>query len=285
MEIVNRVARMGTVGSKLLASELKVGLISTMGGIHPGHVALIRAARAMSDVVVVSIYVDRRRLRSDSDYERYPRDLAKDVDILRRENVDYIFAPAEEEMYPPDFATYVQVEDAAGEFAELPREAILRGLTTGTLKMIHIVRPAFFFLSEKDALEGAVLLRMFRDLNIGTEVVLGPAARYPDGLAYGVRNQFLSPEERAAAPILYRSLQAGAALVAAGETQAKKVIAEVARGIETEPLAKLQYAVVIKTEALELLSRVEGKAWLAAGARIGATLLEDSLPVEMLTKS
>ncbi len=283
MEIVNRVPRMCAVGLKLLAGEVKLGLIATMGGIHPGHVALIRAARAMADVVVVSIFVDRMRLGSGSEYRRYPRDLAKDVDVLRQENVDYVFAPGDEEMYPPDFATSVVVEDVAGKFAELPREPIFRGLPTGTLKMIHIVRPTFVFLSEKDALEGAVLVRMIRDLNVGTEVVFGPVARDPSGLAYGVRNQFLSAEERAAAPILFRSLQAAAALVAEGETQARKVIAEVARVIETEPLAKLEYAVLLKGEGLEPLSRVEGKARLAAGARIGTTLLEDSLAVELHT--
>jgi pantoate--beta-alanine ligase len=284
MEIVNRISRMSSISAKILASDVKIGLVSTMGAIHPGHISLIQTARKMTDVVVVSIFVNRLQFLTEEEYQKYPRDITKDVDILRREDVDYIFTPQEEEMYPPDFSTYVQVENFGQKLSGLYRSTYFRGMTTSILKMIHIVKPAFIFFGQKDGLQGAVLRKMIRDLNTNTEVVVTPVVRDASGLAYAARNYFLTEPQKIAASVIPRSLQAAKNLVVGGESQAKKIIKEITSVIGSETQATLEYAVVADPENLEPLAKIQGPALIAVGARIGHTSLNDSLLVEKPSK-
>jgi pantoate--beta-alanine ligase len=280
MEIINRLSRMSAISAKLLSSDVQIGLVPTMGVIHPGHVSLIEAARKMTDLVVVSIFVSRMQFHSDEEYLKYPRDFTKDVDLVSQQNVDYVFSPAEEEMFPRDFSTYVQVERFAEKLPGIPQPAYLRGMTTTVLKMIHIVRPSFLFLGLKDALRGAILRKMIRDLNLGTEVVVTPVARHPSGLAYGTRNYFLTEPEKAAAAVIYRSLKAAEEAIAHGERQAKKLIKEITRVLASEPMARLEYAFVADPETLEPVNKLHGTVLIGVGARIGANELNDSLLAE-----
>jgi pantoate--beta-alanine ligase len=284
MEIVNRISRMSSISAKILATDVKIGLVSTMGAIHPGHISLIQTARKMTDVVVVSIFVNRLQFLTEEEYQKYPRDITKDVDILRGEDVDYIFTPPEEEMYPPDFSTYVMVENFGQNLSGLYRSTYFRGMTTSILKMIHIVKPAFLFFGQKDGLQGAVLRKMIRDLHANTEVVVTPVVRDASGLAYAARNYFLTASEKLAASVIPKSLQAAKSLVADGESQAKKIIKEITGVIGSEPQATLEYAVVADPENLEPLTKIQGSALIAVGARIGHTSLSDSLLVEKPSK-
>jgi pantoate--beta-alanine ligase len=284
MEIVNRISRMSSISAKILASDVKIGLVSTMGAIHPGHIALIQTARKMTDVVVVSIFVNRLQFLTEEEYQKYPRDITKDVDILRGEDVDYIFTPPEEEMYPPDFSTYVLVENFGQKLSSLYRSTYFRGMTTSILKMIHIVKPAFLFFGQKDGLQGAVLRKMIRDLNSNTEVVVTPVVRDESGLAYAARNYFLTGPQKVAASVISRSLQAAKDLVAGGESQAKKIVKEITGVVGSEPLATLEYAVVADPESLEPVAKIQGPVLIAVGARIGQTSLSDSLLVEKTFK-
>jgi pantoate--beta-alanine ligase len=280
MEIVNRVSRMASISAKVLAEDVKIGLVSTMGAIHPGHLSLIKTARKMTDLVVVSIFVNRLQFLTEDEYNQYPRDITKDVDLLRHENADYIFTPPEEEMYPPDYSTYAEVVNFGEAIPGLYRSTFFRGMTTSVLKLIHIVKPAFIFFGHKDGIQGAILRKMIHDLNINTEVVVTPVVRDASGLAYAARNYFLSEEQKRAAPVIYRSLRAAEAAVAAGETQSKKVIKEITAVLETEPLAKLEYAIVAHPETLEPLTKIQGPVLIGVGAKIGETSLNDSLVVE-----
>jgi pantoate--beta-alanine ligase len=284
MELVNRISRMSSISAKILASDVKIGLVSTMGAIHPGHISLIQTARKMTDVVVVSIFVNRLQFLNEEEYQKYPRDITKDVDALQREDVDYIFTPQEEEMYPPDFSTYVQVENFGQKLSGLYRSTYFRGMTTSILKMIHIVKPAFIFFGQKDGLQGAVLRKMIRDLNTNTEVVVTPVVRDDSGLAYAARNYFLTEPQKIAASVIPRSLQAAKNLVVGGESQAKKIVKEITSVIGSETQATLEYAVVADPENLEPLAKIQGPALIAVGARIGLTSLNDSLLVEKPTK-
>jgi pantoate--beta-alanine ligase len=281
MEIVNRVIRMSAISTKILASDVKIGLVSTMGTIHPGHLSLIQTARKMTDVVVVSIFVNRLQFLSEEEYQRYPRDITKDVDSLRRENVDYVFTPPEEEMYPADFSTYVQVENFGQKLPGIYRSAYFRGMTTSILKMIHIVKPAFIFFGQKDGLQGTILRKMIRDLNTNTEVVVTPVVRDASGLAYAARNYFLSPPQLVVASVIYRSLMAAEKAVLEGEAQSKKVIKIIADVLAAEPQATLEYALVAEPTNLEPLTKIQGSALVAVGARIGSTSLNDSLLIEV----
>ena len=281
MEIINRVSRMSAVSSKLLTGDVQIGLVPTMGVIHPGHLSLIEAARKMTDLVVVSIFASRIQFLSNEEYLKYPRDFTKDIDLLSHQNVDYVFAPAEEEMFPRNFSTYVQVEKFGENLAGIHDLAYFRGMTTTLTKMIHVVRPSFLFLGLKDALQGAILRKMVKDLNLGTEVVMTPVARHPSGLAYGTRNHFLSENEKSAAPVVYRSLKAAEEAIAGGERQAKKILAELRRVLEREPMVKTEYAFVADPETLEPVSKLQGTVLLSVGVRIGAISLNDSLLAEI----
>jgi pantoate--beta-alanine ligase len=281
MEIIGRLSRMSAISAKLQSSEVQIGLVPTMGVIHPGHIGLIEAARKMTDLVVVSIFIDRTQFLSDEEYQKYPRDITKDVDLLSQQNVDYVFAPTEEEMFPHDFSTYIQVEKLGEKLHGIPQSFYFRGRTTTVLKMIHLVRPSFLFLGLKDAVPGAILRKMIRDLNLGTEVVVAPVTRHPSGLAYGARNVFLTDQERAAAPVLYRGLQAAEKAIMRGERQAKKLIQEIVKVLGSEQMASLDYAFVADPETLEPVSKLQGTVLIGVGAQIGETALNDSLLAEI----
>jgi pantoate--beta-alanine ligase len=280
MEIVNRVSRMSAISSKILASDMKIGLVSTMGAIHPGHISLIQTARKMTDVVVVSIFVNRLQFLTEEEYQQYPRDITKDVDLLRHENVDFIFTPPEEEMYPEEFSTYVNVENFGQKLPGLYRSTYFRGMTTSIQKMINIVKPGFIFFGHKDGLQGAILRKMIRDLNMSTEVVVTPVVRDASGLAYAARNYFLTESERVAASVIHRGIQAAQKLLESGETQCKKILKEINDVLGSEPQATPEYAVIADPESLEPLSRIYGPALIAVGARIGNTSLNDSLLID-----
>jgi pantoate--beta-alanine ligase len=284
MEIVNRVSRMSSIATKVISGDVRIGLVSTMGAIHPGHLSLIQTARKMTDLVVVSIFVNRLQFLTSEEYQNYPRDITKDVDLLRHENVDYIFTPSEEEMYPEDFSSYVEVENFGTKLPILHRSTYFRGMTTSVLKMINIVKPAFIFFGQKDGLQGAILRKMIRDLNINTEIVVMPVVRDASGLAYAARNYFLMPGQLASAAVIHRALQAADAMISSGENQAKKVVREIASVVESEPQAMLEYAVVADPETLEPLNKIQGPALIAVGAKIGNTSLNDSLLLEKPAK-
>src|SRR5437867_5307407 len=271
MEIVNRVSRMSSICSKAMSGEVKVGLVSTMGAIHPGHLSLIQTARKMTDMVVVSIFVNRLQFLTDEEYRSYPRDMTRDVDLLRQENVDYIFTPPEEEMYPEGFSSYVVVENFGKKLAGLHRTNYFRGMTTSVAKIIHIVKPSFIFFGQKDGLQGAILQKMMRDLNIDTEVVVTPVVRDDSGLAYAARNYFLTGSQKTAAAVIYRSLKGAEDAIAKGETQSKRIVKLMAEVMQSEPLARLEYACVVDPVTLEPMHRIQGKALIAVGAMIGNT--------------
>ncbi len=284
MEIVNRVSRMSSICTKALSGEVKVGLVPTMGTIHPGHLSLIQTARKMTDLVVVSIFVNRLQFLNEEEYRDYPRDITKDVDLLRQENVDYIFTPPEEEMYPEGFSTYVVVENFGKKLTGLYRTNYFRGMTTSVAKMIHIVKPAFIFFGQKDGLQGAILQKMMRELNVDTEVVVTPVVRDASGLAYAARNYFLAESQKAAAAVIYKGLKAAEDAIARGEDRSKKIIGLITEAVQTEPEAKLEYACVANPVTLEPVSKIQGNALIAVGAMIGNTLLNDSVLVEIPSK-
>ena len=276
MEIVNRISRMAAITARVLAPEVKIGLVPTSGAINPGHINLIQAARKMADLIIVSIFANRLEFVSDEEYRAYPQDVTSDVNLLRHESVDYVFTPSEEEMYPPSFSTYVEVQRQGSEISGLPL-ALFKGMATGILKILHITNPAFVYCAEKDGIQGAILRKMIKDLNINTEVVIMPVDRESSGLAFEGRNTLLSASQREAAAVIYRSLQSAAELVKTGETQARKILAEITRIMQSEPLTKLEYAIAAGPETLEPVLRIEGAVILAVGARLGTVFLSDAL--------
>ncbi|GBD09647.1 Pantothenate synthetase [Candidatus Thermoflexus japonica] len=253
------------------------GFVPTMGYLHEGHLSLVRRARAENDHVAVSIFVNPTQFGPHEDYNRYPRDLERDLRLLEPLGVDLVFAPPVEEMYPPGFQTWVVVEEVSRPLEGAARPGHFRGVATVVTKLLNIIQPDRAYFGQKDAQQAVVIRRMVQDLNIPVEIVVCPTVREPDGLAMSSRNTYLSPEERQAATVLFRALQAAKARYEQGERDAERLRAAMREVIQAEPLARLDYVSVADPETLQELSRVEDRALLSLAVYIGKTRLIDNI--------
>jgi len=274
VEIATTVAQMRDLRRDMRGS---VGLVPTMGYLHEGHLSLVRRARADDDVVVVSIFVNPTQFGPQEDYKRYPRDLDRDLALLRQERADVVFMPPVEEMYPEGFSTYVEVSGVTEVLEGAHRPGHLRGVTTVVAKLFIIVQPHRAYFGRKDAQQLLVVRKMARDLNIDVDVVGLPTLREPDGLAMSSRNAYLSPGEREAALVLSRSLRLAEQLWGQGERDATVIRQRMNDLIAAEPLARVDYVSVADAESLRELDRIEGPALVSLAVRIGATRLIDNV--------
>jgi pantoate--beta-alanine ligase len=260
------------------ASGRTVGLVPTMGFFHEGHLSLMRRAREERDVVAVSIFVNPLQFGPNEDFEAYPRDVDRDLELAEREGVDLVFAPSRDEMYPAG-APLVTVDPGplADRLEGAMRPGHFRGVATVVAKLFHASGPAAAYFGQKDAQQLAIIRRMTRDLSFPMGIVGCPIVREPDGLAMSSRNVYLSPEERAAATSLSRGLRAAGAALAAGERDATTLATAVAHEFDAEPLAALDYAVVVDEETFDEVDRVERPARALVAARVGKPRLIDNL--------
>ncbi len=283
MEIINRRQRMTSVSRKLRREQDKtIGLVPTMGALHEGHLSLVREARRMCDVVVVSVFVNPAQFSAGEDFERYPRDLTKDTTILADYNVEYIFAPSVDEIYPKNFATYVTVEGLSEQLEGAARPGHFRGVATVLTVLFNTVRPDFAFFGQKDAQQTLVVKRLVKDLAFDTEIVVLPTVREDSGLAMSSRNAYLNPEERRAATVVYRALAQSREVYNEGERNPKR-LAETARDIiEAEPRARLDYISVSDAETMEKLDRItdERAVLIAVAVKFGKTRLIDNIVLQ-----
>ena len=279
MEIINRRQRMSSVARKVRREQDQtIGLVPTMGALHEGHLSLVREARGICDVVVVSVFVNPTQFGPGEDYDRYPRDLTKDAARLTDYNVDYIFAPTPEEIYPKHFSTYVTVAGLSEELEGRSRPGHFRGVATVVTILFNIVHPDFAFFGQKDAQQTLVIKRLVRDLALETEVVVLPTVREESGLALSSRNNYLKEEERRAAPVLYRALRGAKEAYKNGERAAARLIEIIRTTIEAEPLAHLDYIGITDAETMERLDRLDDRTVLIAiAAYIGKTRLIDNI--------
>lgn len=260
-------------------SNRSVGLVPTMGAFHDGHRALMRRARGDEDVVVVSLFVNPLQFGPGEDFDEYPRDFETDALAAQEEGVDIIFAPETQEMYPSEQLTTVHVRGLTEGLCGEARPGHFVGVTTVCAKLFGIVQPDRAYFGEKDYQQLQVIRRMVADLNLPLAVVGVPTVREADGLAMSSRNRYLSEQERAAAPALYRALQAGAEAVREGATgpQAEAVVRE---ALAAEPLLRLQYVAAVHPETLAPADRAGPPMVLAAAAHLGRTRLIDNIRVE-----
>ncbi len=278
MEIITKAAKMRLISRKLWAEERSIGFVPTMGALHEGHLSMVRDARRMSDAVIVSIFVNPAQFDSGKEFDNYPRDLARDADQLSPIDVDYIFAPSAEELYPPGFSSYVEIEGMSNKLEGQARPGHLRGVMTALNILLNIVHPQFVFVGQRDAQQAAMVKKMVRELHLPVEVVVTATAREADGLACSSRNQLLSPDERRAAPALYRALHLAEELFANGERNAHKILKAVRKEIEKESLVKIDYVAVTDTEKLDSLDDLEAqKALVSVAAQFGQTRLIDNV--------
>jgi len=263
-----------------------IGLVPTMGALHEGHLSLVREARRMCDVVIVSVFVNPKQFAPHEDFSRYPRDLTKDTMALSDYNVDYIFAPPPEEIYPKGFSTFVEVERLSEQLEGASRPGHFRGVATVLTILFNIVRADFAYFGQKDAQQTLVVKRLVRDLAFDTEIVVLPTVREESGLALSSRNAYLDAEERRAAAILYRALSHAEAAYGEGERSGKKLTDIVRADIEAEPRAELEYASVNDADTLERLDRLDDRPVLiAVAARVGKTRLIDNIVLNKTSKT
>lgn len=274
MKIVTPLSELRTLRAQL---PDPFGLVPTMGYLHEGHLSLIRAAHTHCASVGVSIFVNPTQFGPQEDLGAYPRDLARDLDLLRGEGVDLVWTPTSEEMYPADFQTWVTVEHLGAPLEGAHRPGHFRGVATVVAKLLNAFQPGKAYFGQKDAQQAQVITQMVRDLNFPIEVVICPTVREADGLAMSSRNSYLSPDERRAAPVLYRALQAAASAFHGGEREAgnlRRVMQEV---LNTEQLADPEYVSVADPDSLQELAGDVERALLSMAVYIGTTRLIDNM--------
>jgi pantoate--beta-alanine ligase len=250
---------------------LRIGLVPTMGALHAGHVSLVRRARQECDRTAVSIFVNPLQFTPGEDFERYPRRLDADLEVLRAEGVDAAYLPAVEVMYPPGATTRVRVAELDDVLEGACRPGHFEGVATVVLKLFEAARPDRAYFGQKDAQQAALVTRLARDLDTGVEVVVCPTVREPDGLALSSRNAYLRGDERRAALCLVRALRAASACYAAGQRDPAMLRAEMREVLDAEPMARVDYAEVVDGATFQPPGRL---AVLAV--HIGATRLIDN---------
>ena len=279
MRILGTIPELRSVLDGQRAAGRTVGLVPTMGYLHDGHLSLMRQARAETDVVVASIFVNPLQFGAGEDLEAYPRDLDRDARLADAAGVDVLFVPGTGEMYPTPVLTTVSVAQVSEPLEGAARPHHFAGVATLVAKLFAIVGPCRAYFGEKDFQQLAVVRRMARDLSFPVDVVGCPTVREHDGLALSSRNSYLTAEEREAAPVVYRALRAGAASILAGERDPAAVRTLMAGIIEAEPLAKLDYAEVVDADSFRTPIPLAGNLRLLTAVRFGRARLIDNVGV------
>lgn len=259
------------------AAARPLGLVPTMGYLHEGHLSLIRRGRADNETAVASVFVNPTQFGADEDLSTYPRDMDGDLDKLRREDVDLVFAPSASEMYPRGFDTSVEVGALAERLEGERRPGHFRGVATVVCKLLAIVRPDNVYFGQKDAQQLLVIRRMNADLNLGANVVAMPTVRDADGLALSSRNARLSADDRRSALALHRALRLAESLYADGARDASAIRALMANALNAAPGVSLDYVSIADADTLAELDEIDRPALASLAARVGGARLIDNV--------
>jgi len=268
MRAASRAARLG---------GLRLGFVPTMGALHEGHLSLVRAAIAQCDAVAVSIFVNPLQFGPNEDLAKYPQTFERDCELLRKEDVDFVFAPTVEEMYPEKAITYVTVEGLSEKLCGRSRPTHFRGVTTVVAKLFHIVEPDLAFFGQKDAAQAAIIRRMVRDLNFLVEIIVCPIVREPDGLAMSSRNAYLSSQERKSALVLYRALEEMRKNFDKGERNSRRLIEVGNKVLGQEAAVRFDYLEIVDPDTLDPREEIRRPTLVAIAAFVGSTRLIDNI--------
>jgi pantoate--beta-alanine ligase len=277
MKILETVAGMRAASRRARSGGKRLGLVPTMGALHEGHLSLVRAAKAQSDAVAVSIFVNPTQFGPHEDFSKYPRTFERDCALLEKEHVEFVFAPSVDEMYPPGAVTCVTVERLSEKLCGRSRPGHFRGVTTVVSKLFHVIGPDLAFFGQKDAAQVAIIRRMVRDLDMPVEIVVCPIVREPDGLAMSSRNAYLDPQQRKSALVLHRSLIRVEEAYRRGERDSAKLISAGKEIIAQEASARLDYLEVVDPDNLDFMPVISADALVAIAAFVGTTRLIDNV--------
>ena len=262
-------------------SRRSLGLVPTMGALHAGHIALVRRARQDSATLAVSIFVNPAQFGPQEDLALYPRDLERDLALLEVEGVDLVFTPGPEEIYPPGFDTWIDPGKLAARLEGAVRPGHFRGVATVVTKLFNVVRPDRAYFGQKDGQQLAVIRQLVQDLNLSASIVVVPTVRDADGLALSSRNEYLTAQQRKAAPVIYQSLARIEELWRGGLNDAKSLRRAARKLLEAEPLVdEVDYVSVANAETLEELDQIQVRAMASVAVRMGRTRLIDNMILE-----
>lgn len=267
---------MQAVAAELRTGEKEIGFVPTMGFLHEGHLSLVRESRAACDVTVVSVFVNPTQFAPNEDFKEYPRDLDRDLSLLRREKVAVVFCPPAEEMYPAGFSTRVEVRGLQDKLCGLSRPHFFSGVCTVVLKLFNIVRPHRAFFGQKDAQQAIILRRMIRDLHLNVSLEVLPVVRDERGLALSSRNAYLDPAQIPSALSLSQSLREARVRIEAGERKTGPILESMADVIRARPDTRIDYLSIVDPHNLEPLDTVFGEALIAGAVFVGRVRLIDN---------
>ncbi|MBN2128086.1 MAG: pantoate--beta-alanine ligase [Sedimentisphaerales bacterium] len=280
MQIATTISQIREYVAQARAAGKSVGFVPTMGALHVGHASLIVAAAKRCDYVVVSIFVNPTQFGPGEDFERYPRPFEKDVQLCEEHGAHAIFAPSAAEMYPQENLTWVTVEKLTEPLCGRSRPGHFRGVTTVCAKLFNIVGADRAFFGQKDAQQATVIRRMVADLNMPLEIVVCPTVREPDGLAVSSRNQYLSPQERKDATVIFRALSRCVELMDAGQREVARIVEAMHEVLRQVPALRVEYVSITDAESLQELDCVQGKVLVAIAGWLGSTRLIDNIRVD-----
>ena len=277
MNVASTIARARRHVSLARQNDCTVGLVPTMGALHAGHASLIETARENCVFLAVSIFVNPAQFGPNEDYENYPRPMEKDLELCRQLDVDMVFAPSANEMYPEKNLTWIQVEQLCENLCGASRPTHFRGVTTVCAKLFNIIQPDYAFFGQKDAQQSILIRKMVKDLNMPMEIVVCPTIREKDGLAISSRNKYLTPDQRKDAPLLYQSLQKAQRLIQSGQKDPEKIRREMEAVLKKSAQINIEYIEIVNPDTLEPLEILTGPALIAIAARLGQARLIDNI--------
>ncbi|MCX5802408.1 MAG: pantoate--beta-alanine ligase [Proteobacteria bacterium] len=275
MRLVKTIKEMQSL-SEELRKEKRIGLVPTMGYLHEGHLSLVKMARRLIDVVVVSIFVNPAQFGPKEDFSKYPRDLQRDMKLLEKEHTDIVFFPEDKDMYPEGYSTYIQVKGLEDYLCGKTRAGHFVGVATVVAKLLNIVKPHLAVFGQKDYQQIRVIQRMVKDLNMDIEIIPHPTLREKDGLAMSSRNTYLSPTERERALLIYRAIKKVEEIFKEGQRGAPVLKEKVKRVLSSKNGIDIKYISICNTDTLEEVDQIKDKALLAIACRIGRTRLIDN---------
>lgn len=286
VKLIRTIAEMRAFSEEAEKKKQQICLVPTMGGLHEGHLSLVKAAKRLRkrcDLIVVSIFVNPKQFAPHEDFDSYPRVLDEDVKKLEALGVDAVFAPEAGEIFPPGHKTYIEVDDLFRRLCGRSRPGHFRGVATIVLKLFNIVRPRVAFFGEKDFQQQLIIRKMVRDLNLEVEIETRPTIRDKDGLALSTRNANLTADQRTAALSLHRALSVAERLVVAGERNSSIIISNMREVIRSQSGVEIDYIAICHPETLSDLEAVEAKSLVAVAARIAKTRLIDNLFLDLVS--
>ncbi len=256
-----------------------IGFVPTMGYLHAGHLSLVKESVWRCDCTVVSIFINPAQFAPNEDFNKYPRNIQRDIEVLEKEGVDLIFIPGDGEMYPEGYKTYVGVKNLQDRLCGISRPDFFKGVCTIVLKLFNIVTPDISFFGQKDAQQAVILKKMACDLNLDVKVEALPIIREKSGLALSSRNEYLDKKQKKAALCLSRSLARARKAVEAGEKNAARILKRIKAEIESEPLARIDYVEIVDSGNLQSLKQIKDKTLIAVAVFINNVRLIDNIIV------